>query len=272
MSLVQLMTVNAVVKDDYSWLRCTIPGGAAELQSAAENLAERVLMLRCGAAASVVDVWRESVHAGRILTDEEKKARVAFIGAGFGSPLKQLPPAHIEGMTAEYLWYFATSDYAAHHGIDVVRIEKPGLSPTSTGGDGLVMIRENGSLGYFLWEIKKNTGQAHVSRTIARAYDQLDSNALDYLARYVGAAGAEANEADVQALLASMVQDWITSSGTAGAGVAVAPSFTKTPRSCFSTFPNRFPDLKPRLRGVVFGLGDFPAFATAVKELLWTAL
>ena len=38
-SLAELMSISTVAKDDYSWLRCTIPENSAEFASAVTELA-----------------------------------------------------------------------------------------------------------------------------------------------------------------------------------------------------------------------------------------
>jgi hypothetical protein len=271
--LIDLMNITVVTKDEYSWLRCTVPEGSEDLDLAAKQLAERILVLRCGAATQTVDAWRQAVESGMELTVGQKAALAAFIRSGFGVPSNPLSNDHLQGMTAEYLWYFATIDHAADSGVDIARIEAPGPSPSTSGGDGLVIIRDGEEHSFFLWEIKKNTGSARVSASVKRAYDQLNENGLEYLARYVGPASVEAaNHPPLLAAIGSMVDDWSSGADTAGAGIAVATSVSKTPSRCFSKFPDYFPSLKPRLRGAVYGMGDFTMFGEAVKEALWTGL
>lgn len=267
------MDISVITKEDYSWLRCTIPAGSKEFDLAARDLADRILCLRCGAAAQTHATWLKSLDQGYVPTGGEKAALAAFVRPGFGIPDRHLSKDHVEGMTAEYLWYFATIDRAVIDEVDIARIEAPGPSPSTSGGDGLVILQGDDGCSFFLWEIKKNTGSARVSASVKRAYDQLGENALEYLARYVGPASVEA--ADDPALLASigsMVDDWASASPSAGAGVAVATSVAKAPSRCFSKFPDYFPLLKPRLKGAVFGIGDFPAFAETVRDTLWIGL
>src|SRR5665648_3894 len=272
-SLAELMSISTVAKDDYSWLRCTIPENSAEFASAVTELAQRILRLRCGAAVQTYDAWQDCVQNGGELSEGERAALAAFVRPGFGNPGRELPNDHLEGMTAEYLWYFATIDHAVANDIDIARIEAPGPSPSTSGGDGLVILRGDDGCSFFLWEIKKNTGGAKVSASVKRAYDQLGANALEYLARYVGPASVEAaNDAELLAAIGTMVDDWVSASETAGAGIAVATSVAKTPARCFSKFPEYFPTLKPRLRGAVYGIGEFSGFAEAVKDSLWTGL
>jgi len=273
LGLIELMAVAAIVEDDYSWLRCTIPAASGDLAEAARSLAERILRLRCGAATQTVDAWLRAVSGEQEPTMGETAALTAFVRSGFGSPAVPLTADHLEGMTAEYLWYFATIDHAALNGISIARILEPGSSPSSSGGDGLVITRDGDEFPFFLWEIKKNTGRTHVSASVKVAYDQLDANGLEYIARYVGPASIEAaGQPELLGAIATMVDDWESASSRAGAGVAVATSFDKTPQRCFSTFPEHFPLLKPRLKGAVFGIGDFSSFALAVRDTLWIGL
>lgn len=272
MPLVDLMSISTITKDDYSWLRCTIPDASDEFRAAVRELAERLLLLRCGPAKAHA-LWIAAVDTGYTPTQDERALVSAFVRPGYGIPTQPLPDDHVEGMTAEYLWYFASIDQANVEGIDVARIEAPSPSPSTSGGDGLIITREGTEHSFRLWEIKKNTGNAPVSSSVKRAYTQLQDNALEYLARYVGPASIEAAGDDaLVAALGELVDDWISGSPRAGAGVAVATSVAKAPAKCFSTFPEHFPNLAPRLSGAIYAVGDFPRFATAVRDLLWTGL
>jgi hypothetical protein len=272
MPLVDLMSVTTINKDDYSWLRCTIPHDSESFRSAARELAGLILRLRCGTARAH-DVWMAAVEDGYTPTKDEKSLLAAFVRPGFGTPIQPLPDDHVEGMAAEYLWYFVSLEQAAHQGLDVARIEAPSPSPSTSGGDGLIILREGDQHSFCLWEIKKSTGVAPVSSSVNRAYGQLQDKALEYLARYIGPAsmGAAGDDA-LLAAIGTMVDDWISGSPRAGAGVAVATSVAKAPSRCFSTFPAHFPHLAPRLTGTVYAIGDFQGYALAVRNLLWTGL
>jgi hypothetical protein len=45
------------------------------------------------------------------------------------------------------------------------------------------------------------------------------------------------------------------------------------PRSCFGRMHTRFPELSiEQMAGLVVALGDFPAFASCVRDRIWSAL
>ncbi len=202
---------------------------------------------------------------------EESRRLTPFIQPAFGLPSKPRPAEHIQGLVAEYIWYILAQENLPAD-LKLRRIEGPGFSVTTPGGDGLVVYqRKDATLIFRLWEIKQHDSEGPVSRTVGRAYSQLSENAEFYLAQLTTLADNYAP--DLAQLYAGLSDLWLERDPRAGVGVAVSTSETYLPKTCFGTMHKRFPDLPvDQLAGLVVGLGSFPMFAAAVRDQIWTAL
>lgn len=252
--------------------RCHDPTRSSAAQIAAE-LADLILQLRCQRCLRHYRAWRAAVDGGAPPTGASAAALRAFIQPAVGLPTdpEPRPEDHLEGFVAEHLWYFLALE--ASDWEPVVHVEPPGFSVTDQGGDGLIIHRsQSGALMYRLWEIKKTAGNATVSATVSRAYNQLDEKATRYLARYT-AIGQELEE-DLSEIYGNLIDLWIEGDPSAALGISVATSTHQVPKKCFTTLGTRFPQFASpvRLRGMVTSLGDFPAFAREVRDCLWKGL
>jgi len=245
--------------------------GVLPIDSLAKLLADRIVEFRCKGCPHTYAAWKTRANGGT--STSARKAISAFIKPVFGLPECPdfVPIDHREGYVGEMLWYFLHQEVTTE---GIIHIEPPSFKATDPGADALVVHRmAEGYLMFRLWEMKKCTGTSHVSSTVSEAYSQLDTNALEYLARYT-AIGQTTGDPDVEQLCAQLVDLWLDSSQEAAAGVSVATSSEKVPTTCFSTFGDRFPGfVQPvRLRGILTAIEDFPLFTGKVREFVWTGL
>jgi hypothetical protein len=134
-----------------------------------------------------------------------------------------------------------------------------------------VYQRADDVLIFQLWEIKKHDSSGGVSRTISRALCQLDEKAEEYLAQLTTLTSTY--ESDIGKVYAALSDLWLDRDERAGAGLAVSTSDRHLPQRCFGWMHTRFPELPvDQLAGLVVALGDFPAFATDVRDRIWSAL
>ena len=230
------------------------------------------MQARCAGAAHAFEAWRKGATQQTAPSPSERSVLVAFIESGFGLPTAPRSEDHVQGHVAELVWYLVTLEQATGSRT-LRRIEPPSFHVSSPGGDGLVVYeRDDGGLIFRLWEVKKHTGKARLSRTTNRAYSQLKTHAPRYLAQYT-AAGSGYPPA-LGAIYAKLVDLWLEAAEPAGAGVAVATSRTHSPQRCFSAMSKHLPELsRPgQLEGLVAAIGDFPAFSRRVQEFVWSGL
>lgn len=257
----------------HSWDRCDHDMNSASAVDLARSLAEFVIGLRCEPSPGLYASWL-SKRDGGVHTEPHADERLAVvIGLGFGRPGRLVPLDHLEGAVAESLWYALVHEFA--HEDPVVLALPPGLSPIDHGGDGFVVHRRpgGGGLSFRLWEIKKNTGLSPVGGTVLRAYKQVSDKALEYLARLIDTV-REHPDADVVPLIQRSSELWLDGASEAAVGIAVGASTASLPTQSFSTIGTHFPSMTApnRLRGMLTGIDDFPAFALLVQAELWRGL
>jgi len=254
------------------WLRGELSeASASDLASAVAIVADALIHYQCRGAAALYELWREAVENERSMAANDSRRLVPFIQPVLGLPAKPRTTEHVEGVVAEYAWFLLAQEHQPA-GLELRTIEGPGFTVSAPGGDGLVVYqRDDSTLMFRLWEIKKHNSSAHVSRTVGTAYGQLEEKAERYLAQLTTLASQY--ETDVAELYSSLSDLWLERDPRAGAGVAVSTSFDKLPETCFGTMHKRFPDLGvEQIGGLVVGLGSFPAFALAVRDRIWNAL
>jgi hypothetical protein len=253
------------------WTTGKLDGTELAIDQAAWVVAEAAMRERCKGAAANFDLWHDAATGGRTLSPDERSRVEPFIRTGFGLPGRELPPDHLQGYVAEFVWFLVTCERVPQ-GRTLEMLKGPEFHVTGPGGDGLAIYESGGGHIFRLWEIKKHHGTSHVSSTVSRAYKQLIRNATEYLAQLTALAEHQAE--DVAALLSQLVDLWIDGDARAGAGVAVSTSNAKHPTRCFGNMASQFPRLaRPgQLEGLVVGLDDLPRFADRVKVKVWSAL
>jgi hypothetical protein len=244
----------------------------------AAALADRIMEDRCRGCPDYYSAWRLRGSGGPTPSGAAREALLrGFIGPVFGLPddANAIAPAHLEGFVCQQLWYFL---YLESPPEELVRIEPPGFKSTDPGGDSLAIHRvASGYLMFRLWEIKKFAGDPRsttsVSSTVSEAYGQLNSNALEYLARYTEV-GQQMPNAELQAFYGQLCDLWVNAGRETSAGVAVATSLCHVPVECFTTFGQRFPKLVDpvRLRGMLTAIGDFSDFSIRVRDYVWKGI
>jgi hypothetical protein len=254
------------------WLRGRLadPPDASQ-QVAVAIVADAAVSWQCRGARHHYDSWREAIARGERLAPDRSRRLAPFLKPAFGLPARQLPADHVQGHVAEYVWFILAQENLPA-GLALRAIEGPSFSVTTSGGDGLAVYQRGDAVLVFrLWEIKKHDSSMHLSRTVARAYKQLATNADVYLAELTTL--ADTYESDVANLYASLPDLWIDRDERAGAGVAVSTSDGHLPTRCFGTMHNSFPELPvEQLQGLVVALGDIATFAGAVRDRVWSAL
>jgi hypothetical protein len=254
------------------WVRGKLSAPSnANRQTAVAIVADAAVRWQCRGAVQHYDAWRAAVAQGTQLPAEAERKLVPFIKPAFGLPSDPPLADHLQGHVAEYVWYILARENVPA-GLTLRTIEGPSFLVTTPGGDGLVVYQRGDDVLIFrLWEVKKHDSMDGVSRTVSRALRQLDEKAEEYLAQLTTL--AVTYDADVAQLYAALSDLWLDRDERAGAGVAVSTSDQYLPRTCFGRMHTRFPALSvDQLDGLVVALGDFPAFASSVRDRIWSAL
>jgi hypothetical protein len=243
-----------------------------DIDAAAWLVASELMRHRSGSSRAY-ELWAARARAETELSPQESRLVEVFVQPSIGLEGQPAPTDHLEGCVAEYVWYLLARD-SPEDGRVLNWIERPGFAVTDSGGDGLAIYeRDDGTLIFRLWEIKKHTGGNTVSATLSAACSQLARNGAAYLARYVGTSGHQPHSrlGDFYSLL---VERWIASHETAGAGVAISTSDHQAPKRAFIGMHRHFPHLiaGDQLEGLIAAVGDFPEFAIQVRRYLWTGL
>jgi hypothetical protein len=258
------------------WFVGRLSSGNPDLDAAAWLVADEMMRGRCGAAQRTYELWRGRATGGPALSQSEHDMVEAFVEPSIGLPNDAMPRHrdHLEGAVAEYIWFLVARDRAEEHR-SLRHLEKPSLLATEPGGDGLAIYRlaEDGSLVFRLWEVKKSTGADGLSRVVTRACSQLASRGRRYFAKYASQAEYLA-DAELLALFGDLGERWITWHPSAGAGVSISTSESKTPAKAFSQMHRLLPRLSggDQLEGLITGIGDFATFAIQVRDVLWSGL
>ncbi|MEV5753651.1 hypothetical protein AB0L00_38015 [Actinoallomurus sp. NPDC052308] len=257
-----------------------LTAGAAELEAAAQMIAEDAMRIRCG-ESPVMDKWCARRDGGQDYSESDKRAVEVFVQPVFGLPTYDTTAMekirnHLEGFVAELLWNRLIRDRTVTaDGRTLVHAEEVKADPTGTGADGLVVYEvTDGTLVFQLWEIKKHAATTHISATIKRAADQLAEHGPRYLAMLT--APGTKHPGPLGRLYADLVPLWLENSPRAGIGISVATSTTHLPprSTVFTNVAPVFPNLDApgQREGLLVAVTDFPVFADRVKEIVWTGL
>jgi len=257
-------------KPGYTWDLCKVRGTKGIVaKRVAASLAHRIARRRLPTAK--LELWTAARDAKVKLSDAEAQQIRVILGPDFGNPNEPPIPDHLQGAVSEALWFeFVSNNQQADRTIE--RIEAHGYTVTDAGGDGLVVYRTDvGDLTFRLWEIKKHTSEQEVRDTATRAHRQLDTRALDYLARFTGV-HSQLVDGELREFYSQLVDYWQQQGPEAGAGVAVSTTLAGAPRDIFETLPIRFPGLKPRLEALLNGFSDYASFCNLVRDEIWKGL
>jgi hypothetical protein len=244
---------------------------------AAQMLADESMQIRCG-KSPVLARWRARRDGGPSETGSRKGAVEAYAKIGFGLPDQPANDDHLQGHVAELLWNRLIRErLVCSDGRLLVRAHSVKPDPLEPGGDGLIIYEINGGkLVFRLWEIKKHESQTkRVSATVGRASKQLSSRGKEYLAKLAGPETVE-QDGPLGDFYANIVELWLDGSDRAGVGVSVGTSSQHAPisPSAFGSIAMAFPHFhRPgQTEAIVVAIPDFPAFATRVREIVWSGL
>ena len=207
------------IAETHSWTLVSHDPTSSPEDALARALADRIMEHRCRGCPHHYRAWKQHVDGGLSPSGASKAALNAFIEPVFGLPKNPyaIPQDHLEGFVAEQLWYFLSLEAPPEE--FVIRVEPPGFASTDPGGDGLVIHRVlDRCLMFRLWEIKKCTGASTVSSTVNTAYNQLNAQATEYLARYT-AIGQELPDAELAEFYGQLIELWVEARPEAAAGV-----------------------------------------------------
>lgn len=273
MTLTHFFSITTRAAKDYSWARYDYNNSLGLTSALAASLADQIVRLRCKRCTAHYASWQAAAAGGQKPTGPTLDALHAYLSPAIGLPgSAPVSENHLEGLIAEHLWYFLITSEATLN--NTIHVEPPSFKPTDHGGDGLSVRRNgDGSLTFFLWEIKKRVGKGRVSGTINQAALQLKTEALEYLARYTCTADLTGDPA-LEDLFAHLVEYWEQASPSASAGIAVASNLSNASNRCFTSLPKHLATLTspPRLVGKLTTFGDFSAFTLAVRDRVWTGL
>lgn len=249
--------------------------GLSDLDKAAVAwiVAQAVMESRTGGNNAYTS-WFVATATESKLTGADLDLAHLFIEDVFGLPAGHKPPAdHLIGHVGEWLWYLHLVEMTEEHRT-ILSLESPKFGVTEQGADGLAMYEatDGGAASFCLWEMKKLTGGASVSKATGRAYEQLKQKGGKYLAKLTKSYAEQPGLVGV--LGSELAELWVNSSARAGVGVSVATDKLPPTSTCFTTMGTHFPrlDQTGQLEGLLFTVEDLWAIAVTVREYLWTAL
>lgn len=272
MKLSDFFQKKETVESTHDWALVSHDHNLVPIDALAEFLADLIMCCRCGKRTERYQAWKQRSSEGTPLSSEfHDSLSKGYIKPAFGLPNKPVPADHLQGIVAQYLWYFLVSELPSEK---IEKIEPPGFGVTDHGADGFVIHRApTGSLMFRLWEIKKCTGSSPISTTVNRAYKQLQDNGYEYLAR-LSNSNQELPDAELAEFYGKLPELWNQCSSEAAAGVAVATNNSGVQENCFAKFGEHFPNLTTpkRLRGMLSAIDDFPSFCEKVQKAIWKGL
>ena len=263
----------------HSWVLLSHKCNDVTLEELAQALATDIVRFRCQRCEHHFQAWLNKAENNIQLPETSAAALSAFLTPTFGEPGVYFTGGrvdHLEGFVGEWLWYFLTLE---NPGDEIAYKIPPGFKSTDPGGDGFIVHRlPNNLLMFRLWEMKKFSptaavGSQRIVGTVERAYSQLNSKALEYLAR-ITATEQEVANPELEEFLGMLPDLWVDASPQAAAGVSVATSTNFLELDCFNDFGNRFPKFTQpiRLKGMLTGVLDFSRLSVLVQEYIWKGL
>ncbi|WP_240361443.1 MULTISPECIES: hypothetical protein [unclassified Streptomyces] len=248
------------------------------LSAAAWIIADAIMRARTGLDTPAYDLWRNATLAGTPLAEPSKSHVLSYAKPVFRpSPGKLKGKSHgVPGYVSEWLWYLLTAELPPETDRTVEILLVPSTTVTDSGVDGFIIHRLTGTPAQFeyrMWETKKYTGaDDDVDPTIRGAWQQLHTNGADYLAAI--AWGDKHLAPDSRGFISTLVPRWLNADPSSNGGVSVAINESATPDKAFHTSHDHLPThTHPgALNGLIVAVDDFEAFATTVREYVWTAL
>ena len=233
-------------------------------QLLAETIAVRRIRNR-----RLLRVWRDHALGGDDNPIDARDERVLqeSLLENVGTPDAPASDEHLHGFVAESLWLEIVEHVPMGPGTPV-RVEGHDWSSTDPGGDGLTIYRQAEDLSFRLWESKYHGADTPVRDSVNLACRQINERALKYLARF-SLVEQQITDDRVLALFYSRLPElWANRDPAAGVGIAV--SAADADGSVFDRVSNYFELDAAQHQGHLSVTGDFPGFASKVKESLWS--
>ncbi len=259
----------------HKWTLACHDGKLSPIDELARVLAIKIMEHRL--KPRLFQAWESRLNGGEPISEKTKATIMAFTKPAFGNPGEpdSINIEHLEGLVSQYLWYFVYKEISNE---TIIKEMPLGFKSTDPGGDALLIHRlDDGRLRFRLWEIKKlvrrnEDATASTNSTISRAYEQLRSNALEYLARYTSI-GQELDP-ELSDFFGNLVEMWLDATPEASAGVSINTSEVCIGSNSFNDFGEKFPEfIEPvRLLGMITAVEDFGQFSSKVQEFVWKGL
>jgi hypothetical protein len=237
------------------------------------DVADLIVRSLCVNCPDYHSSWLARVTTGNSHTGPyTKRALEAFFTPSIGLPMSGAddPTEHQQGFVAQFVWH-AIVDEEVHTG-SRLWMKPPPFRVIDHGGDGFVIHRRpNHELAFCLWEIKKSVGD--FSKTLQKAYGQLDEQAEKYLAELTSIHD-KAHSHELADFCSRLIEYWLDGAPQAGAGIGVITNSLLVPGKLFPSLGTRFPKVATpeRLHGFVAATEDFVEFTRAVRGIVWSGL
>lgn len=254
----------------YLWLHGILAG------SKSDEVAESIACLMvdyCVMNDVLRQSWQDKRDAKGYKSASDGKLLAGFLSPMFGTPTKPANVEHTQGAIAEFLW-FLLYDKQDDIPYERIRLEGPDFRPTSPGGDGLGIYKDDKGLYFFkLWEIKKHTAKSTPRDKVTSAALQLDKFAVSYLSQYSQVLSRQESDPELALFYADLPRHWIDKTESAGAGLSVS-SKTDFPEGSFEALSNRFSGIAGdhRLTGMSLYINDYIGLVEEVKKVIWEGL
>lgn len=240
---------------------------AARYDEAARLLAQAVADRRIR-SERLLAVWRDHALGGNSDAIDSRDERVlrACLLENVGTPASPAPDEHLHGFVAECLWVETIEHVAIGPG-SLIRVEAHDWSSTDPGGDGLTVYRQPNGFAFRLWESKYHGASEPVRDTVSLACRQIQRQALKYLARFSLVEQQITDDPLLASFYVQLPELWANRDAASGVGIAVGAAGADG--DDFDRVSGYFGLEDTQHQGHLSLVGDFPSFASKVRELLW---
>ena len=267
--LSQFFKLEVVAEDGVACLYATLPD--SNLDKAADLVARGIVIRRLLNERLLQD-WISRVE--NPATEPPSEADVLLLEAhilpNVGTPEHPGSIDHLNGLVAEEIWLQTIGENDLGLGAPI-RVDGHDYSVTDTGGDGLTIHKTHkGALSFRLWESKYHGSDKHPMRdTVTSAWRQVQSNALNYLARFSLIMTTITNDVELAQFYGRLTELWVDKDPAAGVSIVVGASQAVAENGCFGAITGYFEFGADHHQGQLNTVGDFAIFADKVRAILW---
>ena len=213
---------------------------------------------------------RATGEIDEVLSGVDSSVIQAALLENVGTPTEPAIDQHLFGLVAEGIWQGVIADTDVGLGTPT-RVESHDWSVTDPGGDGLTVYGSNGQYCYRLWESKYNGNDEVLRGTVNRAYRQVGTRALSYLARFSLVAQYLADDQQLAAFYGRLAELWADKDPAAGVGIVVGTDSSREEggEGCFEGMTAYFELTAEQHQGHLNLVDSFRAFAESVRRVLW---